>query len=151
VSDVLPLPRIVPLAVVAFALSQPACGGATTEQVALSSAVVAANTTRLAVQSAETGALALYRAEQVAVVERVKAQNGTRDMAVAAVEAVRAKWKPVWSVIDAAAAAHTALVAAIGAYETGKRTAAEVAGAVTALAAAEQEVVAAVALVRGER
>jgi hypothetical protein len=134
--------------VAALALS--GCG-ATAEQVALNGAAVTANTTRLVVQTAETGALALYRAEQIAAVDLVKAQNGTREQAEAAVLAVRAKWKPVWEAIDAATAAHSALVAGIVAYDQGKQAIAEVSRAATALAAAEQGVVAAVEQAKGSR
>ena len=135
-------------AVAAVALS--GCG-ATAEQVALNGASVTANTTRLVVQTAETGALALYRAEQIAAVDLVKAQNGTREQAEAAVLAVRAKWKPVWDAIDAAAAAHTALVTAIVAYDQGKQVIADVTRAAVALATAEQEAVAVIEQAKGAR
>jgi hypothetical protein len=149
VSDVLPRIRLAFAAAVAsVALS--GCG-ASTEQVALNGATVTANTTRLVVQTAETGALALYRAEQMGAVDLVKAQNGTREQAAAAVLAVRTKWKPVWEAIDAATAAHTALVTAIGAYEQGKQAVADVSRAAVALATAEQAAVAAIEQAKGAR
>jgi hypothetical protein len=149
VSDVLPRIRLALAAAVAsVALS--GCG-ASAEQVALNGATVTANTTRLVVQTAETGALALYRAEQIAAVDLVKAQNGTREQAEAAVLAVRAKWKPVWEAIDAATAAHTALVTAISTYEQGKQAIADVSRAALALATAEQGAVAAIEQAKGAR
>ena len=149
VSDVLPRIRLsLAAAVASVALS--GCG-ASAEQVVLNGATVTANTTRLVVQTAETGALALYRAEQIAAVDLVKAQNGTREQAEAAVLAVRTKWKPVWDAIDAATAAHTALVTAIGAYEQGKQAIADVSRAAVALATAEQAAVAAIEQAKGAR
>jgi len=140
--------RVLAATVIAVALS--GCG-ASTEQVALSGATVTANTTRLVVQTAETGALALYRAEQVVAVDLVKARGGTREQAEAAVLAVRAKWKPVWEAIDAATAAHAALVAGIGAYEQGKQAIADVSRVALALAKAEQIAVAAIEQAKGAR
>lgn len=149
VSDVLPRFRLALAAAVA-SLALSGCG-ASAEQVALNGAAVTANTARLVVQTAETGALALYRAEQTAAVDLVKAQNGTREQAEAAVRAVRAKWTPVWDAIDAATAAHAALAAAIIAYEQGKKTIADVSRAVVALAIVEQGTVAAIEQAKGAR
>jgi hypothetical protein len=149
VSDVLPRIRLA-LAVAVASVALSGCG-ASAEQVALNGATVTANTTRLVEQTAETGALALYRAEQIAAVDLVKAQNGTREQAEVAVLAVRAKWKPVWEAIDAATAAHTALVTAISAYEQGKQAIADVSRAALALATAEQGAVAAIEQAKGAR
>lgn len=140
--------RIIALLCVLVATS---CGGATVEQVAVTGAVATANHTRLAVQAAEAGALALYRTEQFAELERVKAQGGSREQAIAAVTVVREKWRPVWAAIDAAVAAHRALVEALTAYGDGQLDVAAVSRTVTALAEAEQAVVAALALAKGDR
>jgi hypothetical protein len=132
----------------------PACGaaGMSPEQVAVQTAIVTANTTRLSVETAEATALTLYRAEQVAAVERVKALpgGGSAEQAVAEVKLVRTKWEPVWTVLDKAHAAHALLVQAIQAYET-TRTPGDIATRAAALVALVSEVADAVRAVRGER
>jgi hypothetical protein len=146
------LPRAVAAVVLALSLALSACGaGVSPEQLAVATAVTTANTTRLAIVTAETGALAVYRAAQLAEVSRVAAANGTREEAGAAVQAIRERWKPVWSALDTAQAAHAAVVAAIAAYEQNKGNVTDVANQVAALIAAEHAVADAIAATRGAR
>lgn len=155
------MPLALRIALACLALTVGCVPGVSAADVARSAAVTTANSTRLAIETAESTALGLYRADQVGALESVRAGGGNRDAAVHAVDRVRVKWQLVWTSLDVAEKSHRLLVAAIQAYDTGRAVnesgevvladVAEVARRVRALADAEQAVVTALAQARGPR
>jgi len=131
-----------------IALSLASCGHAP-EHRAVESAVLVANTTRLAIETSEAAAKALYRQEQRAVLADTMAQGGNMEDAKRAVTVVRSTWKPVWDALAAARQAHEGLRSAIEAYEAGRGAVADVIVAAGKLRAAEDSAAEALRTVRG--
>ncbi len=111
--------RHVVLLMAALLLALSGCGVKPSE-VVLRNAVVAANGARISIETAETSALTLYRAEQEAVLTRARAGKLTQQEALARIGDIRERWDPVADALAAARAAHAALVTAIQAFETGE-------------------------------
>jgi hypothetical protein len=96
----------------------PSCTGDVANRV-VGDATVFVNGARLSIESAETGAIVVYRDQQLKAVMAVAEKNGTRATAEAEVAKIRAAWEPVWQAFVVARSAHAALHAAIVAYEQG--------------------------------
>jgi hypothetical protein len=80
----------------ALALSLTACGAANLDDVIVRDARTVNNTAALSIEAAQSTAELLYRAEQLAVVERESAKPGaTKETVRTAVEKVRSQWAPV--------------------------------------------------------
>jgi crotonobetainyl-CoA:carnitine CoA-transferase CaiB-like acyl-CoA transferase len=138
--------------VLLLALVLLACGpSATTAEIFRETTVHGANAAKLAVEAAESGALALYRDEQKRAVLDVKGRGGTEDDARAAVAQIRDKWKPVWDALDAARAAHRAAHAAIVLFDAGQAVVEDIQRAAIALSQAQQAAAEAIEMARGSR
>lgn len=70
------------------------------------------------VNAAQRGAIAAYDAAKEDAVREVARRSGTRDEAEAALDGVRAKWRPVWDAYAVAGAAHGALVTLLEEYRS---------------------------------
>jgi len=91
------------------------------EQMIVRDAVVVSNTARLSIETAETAAVMLYREHQMAVVNKAHQAGATQEEATARVATVRKDWETVWDAFAELRRAHGLLVAAIQAYDTGKK------------------------------
>lgn len=102
--------QLVRIATLALALQAVACGPkAQMMHPVVAAARETANGAALAIESAETTALLLYRAEQEQVLVRAKAAAWTTLQAKAELERVRLWWKPVWDAFHLARKAHAAV------------------------------------------
>lgn len=118
------------------------------------------NSAALALETAETSAVALYRMDQLAALERIRAlglpSEQAQRMAQDEIAKIRGAWLVVWDGLHVAHRAHAALRAAVeaarAAEEAGERpNVASVLKASAELARAEQELGALISDVRGKR
>lgn len=91
-----------------------------TEQMVVRDATVIANAARLSIETAQTAAVTLYKAQQIAAVQASKKEGLDRAEAVARVEVLRREWEPVWTAFEKVRLGHALLVAALEAYDQGK-------------------------------
>lgn len=91
-----------------------------TEQMVVRDATVIANAARLSIETAQTAAVTLYKAQQIAAVQASKREGLDRAEAVARVEVIRREWEPVWTTFEKVRRGHALLVAALEAYDQGK-------------------------------
>lgn len=89
-------------------ISTPACTKSAT-----ANAQYAAATTTLTVETAQDGAVTMYRAEQEEVLAQAIKEGVTKAEAQARIAKVREKWQPLWDAFQGVRACHAVLVAAL--------------------------------------
>lgn len=93
---------------VGLLVGSPGCTKAAT-----ANAQYAAATTTLTVETAQDGAVELYRAEQEEVLAQATKEGVSKPEAQARIAKVREKWQPLWDAFQGVRACHAVLVAAL--------------------------------------